>query len=104
MTSGTSINHENWNFVTTSRDSFFAQTHLCVLESMILAGDTKAHFKEELNLCRSKIKSQPETDISVYFSPVDGKEALDVVTLVAKSSKSIEAMSHRFSGAISSLL
>ena len=103
MTSGTSINHENWNFVTTSRESFFAQTHLCVLESMIIAGDTKAHFKEELNLCRSKIKTQPETDISVYFSPVDGKEALDKVTSVSKQSKNIEAMSHRLSGALSAL-
>lgn len=103
MTSGTSINHENWNFVTTSRDSFFAQAHLCVLESMVKAGDTKAHFRDELNLCRSKISAQPESDINVYFSPVDGKEALERVTAVSKSSKTIEAMSHRFSGALSEL-
>ncbi len=103
MTSGTSINHENWNFVTTSKESFFAQTHLCVFDSMIQSGDTKAHFRDALNLCRSKIKTSPETDISVYFSPVDGKEALDQVTKVSRNAKNIEAMSHRLSGALSAL-
>lgn len=103
MTSGTSINHENWNFITTSGESYFAQAHKCVVESMITSGDTRANFAKSLNGCRSKIKAQPETDIQVFFSPVDGTKALSVVTAAAKKSKLVEAMSHRFSGKIASL-
>ncbi len=103
MTSGTSINHENWNFVTTSGESYFAQSHKCVIEGMIAAGDTKKNFTQYMKDCRSQIKAQPETDIKVFFSPVDGKEALAQVELAGKNAKLIEAMSHRFSGAIADL-
>lgn len=103
MTSGTSINHENWNFVTTSGKTYFAGTHKCVVEAMITAGDTKANFAKSLNSCRSKIKAQPESDITVYFSPVDGAKAMNQVTEAANRAKSIEAMSHRFSGQMAAL-
>jgi 3'-phosphoadenosine 5'-phosphosulfate sulfotransferase len=103
MTSGTSINHENWNFITTSSRSFFALAHKCAIESMIVAGDTKKNFTESLNACRAKILAKPETDITAYFSPVDGKAALEKVTAAAKSADLVEAMSHRFSGAIADL-
>jgi PLD-like domain len=103
MTGGTSINHENWNFITTSSESYFAKAHVCVIEAMIEAGDKKASFKAHLDTCRGKIKARPESDITVYFSPVDGKEALLKVSEASKRSKLIEAMSHRFSGALSAL-
>lgn len=100
MTTGTSINHENWNFVTTSPKSYFAQTHNCVIDGMIEAGDTKRNFKANLNACREKIKAQPERDISVYFSPVDGSEALKKITEAGNNSVLVEAISHRLSGAV----
>lgn len=103
MTSGTSINHENWNFVTTSTESYFAKAHNCVISTMIEAGDTKKNFGKFLNSCRAEIKAKPESDIAVFFSPTDGNEALAQVTDAAKSSKLIEAMSHRFSGALAKL-
>lgn len=103
LTTGTSINHENWNFVTTSSQSYFAQAHKCVVEAMVESGDKKANFSAHLNECRGKIKASPESDISVYFSPVDGKNALNQVTEASKRSKLIEAISHRFSGAIAKL-
>lgn len=103
MTSGTSINHENWNFVTTSGESYFAQAHKCVVEGMVVAGDTKKNFTQYMKDCRSQIKAKPETDIKVYFSPVDGKEALAQVEKAGKNAKLIESMSHRFSGAIADL-
>jgi hypothetical protein len=103
MTSGTSTNHENWNFVTTSGESFFAQSHKCVIESMIEAGDTKANFTKSLNSCRANIKAEPETDIQVFFSPVDGAKALEKVTEAGNNAKLIEAMSHRFSGQLAAL-
>lgn len=103
LTTGTSINHENWNFVTTSSQSYFAQAHKCVVEAMVESGDKKANFSAHLNECRGKIKAVPESDISVYFSPVDGKIALKQVTEAAKKSKLVEAISHRFSGVIAKL-
>lgn len=103
MTSGTSINHENWNFITTSGESYFAQAHKCVIEAMIKAGDTKANFTKSLNDCRSQIKAQQETDIQVFFSPVDGAQALAKVKEAGDKAKSVEAMSHRFSGQIAAI-
>lgn len=103
MTSGTSINHENWNFVTTSTESYFAGAHKCVIAAMIEAGDTKKNFSKFLNDCRAEIKAKPETDITVFFSPTDGAAALAQVTEASKNSKLIEAMSHRFSGALAKL-
>ena len=103
MTSGTSINHENWNFITTSGESYFAQAHKCVIEAMIDAGDTKTNFAKSLNTCRAQIKAQQETDIQVFFSPVDGPQALEKVTEAGNKAKLIEAMSHRFSGQLAAL-
>ncbi|MBA2403154.1 MAG: hypothetical protein H0V66_00160 [Bdellovibrionales bacterium] len=103
MTSGTSINHENWNFITTSGESYFAQAHKCVIESMVDAGDTKANFTKSLNACRGKIEAKEETDIQVFFAPVDGAKALAKVTAASNDSKLIEAMSHRFSGQLAAL-
>ena len=103
MTTGTSINHENWNFVTTSVNSYFAQTHNCVITAMIEAGDTKKNFQTSMNECRTKITASPESDISVYFSPVDGKLALKKVTEAGKSAQAIEGISHRLSGAIAKM-
>ena len=100
MTSGTSINHENWNFITTSGESYFAQAHKCVVEAMIEAGDTKTNFAKFLNACRGKIKAEEETDIQVFFSPVDGAKAIAKVKEAGDKAKSIEAMSHRLSGQI----
>lgn len=103
LTTGTSINHENWNFVTTSSQSYFVEAHKCVIEAMVESGDKKVNFSAHLNECRGKIKAAPESDIAVYFSPVDGKMALKQVTEASKKSKLVEAMSHRFSGAIAKL-
>lgn len=98
MSSGTSTNHENWNFVTTSGESYFAAAHKCVVESMISDGNSMANFKTSLNGCRSKIKAQPESDIKVFFSPVDGREALAQVASAGNAADDISAMSHRLSG------
>ncbi len=104
LTTGTSINHENWNFITTSSKSYFSQAHKCVVEAMVEAGDTKANFTKNLNTCREKIKAQPESDITVFFSPIDGKKALEQVTESARQATLIEGISHRFSGALTKLI
>src|SRR5690606_11348558 len=72
-------------------------------DGMIAAGDTKSNFATFMKNCRGNIKAQPESDIKVFFSPVDGKAALNQVTEAGNNSLLIEAMSHRFSGAIAEL-
>jgi hypothetical protein len=103
MSGGTSINHENWNFVTTSGESYFAQAHKCVVEAMVEAGDTRSKFGQSLNDCRTKIKARPETDIQVFFAPIDGNAAFNIVTEAAEKANLIEGMSHRFSGQLAAL-
>lgn len=98
LSSGTSTNHENWNFITTSGKSYFAQAHKCVMDGMIQAGDTKGRFRDFMTSCRSQIKAEPESDITVFFSPVDGRSALDAINRTGQASTLIEGMSHRFSG------
>src|SRR5690606_36922585 len=90
MTSGSSTNHENLNFVTTTGKSYFAQAHKCAIDGMIEAGDTKKNFSSFMKNCRENIKTQPETDIKVFFSPVDGKAALNLVTEAGKNASLIE--------------
>lgn len=104
MSSGTSTNHENWNFVTTSGESYFAQAHKCVVEGMIEAGDTRKNFSNFLNECRGKIGAGPESDIEVFFSPVDGDEAFARVEEAARKAQLIEGISHRLSGKVAGLL
>lgn len=98
MTGGTSINHENWNFLTTTGKSYFVQDHLCVFNGMVEAGTAAKTFKAYVSECRSKISVKPEDDIRAYFTPAD-KETLSVVENLAKESALIQGMSHRFSGA-----
>lgn len=103
LSGGTSINHENWNFVTTSPESYFAKAHVCAINGMIEAGDKRGNFRTYLEGCRAKIKARPESDITIYFSPIDGKAAINKVSEASKKSKLIELMAHRFSGALATL-
>ncbi len=100
LTTGTSINHENWNFVTTASESYFAQVHRCVIDAMVESGDSREAFSGQLNRCRSEIKASPESDIKSFFVPTDGVAALAQVRSASEAALEIEAMSHRLSGAL----
>jgi hypothetical protein len=100
LTTGTSINHENWNFVTTARASYFAQVHACVIDAMVESGKSRAAFSAHLNRCRSAIAAAPESDIKTFFVPTDGAQALEQVRSASARAREIEAMSHRLSGAL----
>lgn len=103
MSSGTSTNHENWNFVTTSGESYFSEAHNCVIDKMITDGTTRKAFVPALEACLAKIKAKPETDIQIFFSPGDGAAALAKITEAGNKANLIEAMSHRFSGDLARL-
>lgn len=95
MSSGTVLHHENWHFVTTNINSYFAQAHYCVKEGMITITDKKSNYKKFINKCRSKIKAEPESDITFYIVPTDGKEAMKRITKAMKASESIDGAAHR---------
>lgn len=95
MSSGTILHHENWHFVTTNVNSYFAQAHYCVKEGMIQVNDKKSNFKKFIKECRSKIQAEPESDITFYVVPSDGKEAMKRITKAMKTSESVDGAAHR---------
>lgn len=76
MTSGVVIHHENWNFITTHSDSYFAQSHLCAMnaEWSDVSGRSRAEYIKSIKECRSKIKTPQEKDIKVFFIPGEGEQ------------------------------
>jgi phosphatidylserine/phosphatidylglycerophosphate/cardiolipin synthase-like enzyme len=100
MTTGTSINHENWNFVTTSAASYFAQDHHCAFSGMVEAGSSRTEFNTFMQQCRKQIKAKPESDVEVFFVPADARAAQLRVSGSLTRAQSVDIMAHRFSGMI----
>ncbi|MBL4685178.1 MAG: hypothetical protein JKY37_11355 [Nannocystaceae bacterium] len=119
MSSGTHLHHENWHFIDVARDSFFAQSHLCLMEALIPEERTagKGAFSDFMAECRSGIDAEPEDDITAYFIPAlaDRKALLggnipsnsngdwfrqtDLLTLIDQSA-AIDIGAHRFSARV----
>ena len=98
MSSGTAIHHENWNFITTSQETYFSQAHKCLIKGMLGYGKTKAEFTQFMNECRAGIKTPEESDIKSFFVPADGNKAFLALENVAQRATSIDIVAHRFSG------
>jgi phosphatidylserine/phosphatidylglycerophosphate/cardiolipin synthase-like enzyme len=98
MSSGTSIHHENWNFITTSQGSYFSQAHKCLIKGMIGYGKNKSEFTQFMNACRNEIKTQEESDIKSFFVPADGLKAFQALETAASRSSGLDIIAHRFSG------
>ncbi|MFZ4713230.1 MAG: phospholipase D-like domain-containing protein [Bacteriovoracaceae bacterium] len=103
MSSGTAIHHENWNFITTSQESYFAQAHKCLMKGMVGYGKSKTEFTKFMNECRSEITSAEESDIKSFFVPADGDRAFAALHATAMKAKMVEIAAHRFSGKFLSL-
>ncbi len=110
MSSGTVLHHENWHFLTTSTESYFAQVHECIKEGMLdHAQSVRAsrrenrksitaidNFKSFIKSCRAKIATEPESDITTYVVPSYGDEAMsNIVEKIGKAEK-IDVAVHRF--------
>ena len=98
MSTGTSIHHENWNFVTTSPKSYFAQAHQCLMKGMIENGDSRKEFVAFIDQCRQAIATEEESDIQTYFVPGEGKKAFAAIKEMAEKSTRLNTTAHRFSG------
>ncbi len=110
MSSGTTLHHENWHFLTTSLNSYLAQGHQCILEGMKnhaksiranqrLGRERKTaieNFKAYINLCREQIETKEEDDIKLFIVPSDGKKAMNNIVSSIGKAKKISVAVHRF--------
>lgn len=98
MSTGPSINHENWNFVTTSPQTYFVKVHHCLREGLRNHAETRKDFTAFMASCRKSIGKPEEEDIRTFFVPAEGKLAMEAVRESALAAKNIDAAAHRFSG------
>lgn len=110
MSSGTTLHHENWHFLTTSTDSYLAQAHECIRSGMLDHSDSiRANrrlgrrsmkaidaFKAHIKKCRAGIETKPESDITLYIVPSDGEEAMENIVTKMKEASKIDVAVHRF--------
>jgi CobQ-like glutamine amidotransferase family enzyme len=96
MSSGTTIHHENWHFVTASTNSHFMQIHLCLKNAEFDHANSRNEFMNYIKKCRSEIKVTEEDDIKVFIAPGEGEEAVEVFTNAIKWSKNVDLAAHRF--------
>src|SRR5690606_20039983 len=76
MSAGTTLHHENWNFVTTNSESYFSKIHACMEEAMIDHLESAQSFRRFMKTCRSLIDAPEEEDIKVMFVPGEGDQAM----------------------------
>lgn len=96
MSSGTTIHHENWHFVTAATDSHFIQTHMCLKEAEFNHSSSRKGFMAFMKSCRSKIALGEEEDIRVFIVPGEGEEAIEVFSKGIANSKNVDLAAHRF--------
>lgn len=96
MSSGTTIHHENWHFVTAATNSHFVQSHLCLKDAEFDHADSRKQFIKYMSECRASIKVEEESDIKTFFVPGDGDKAIKLFTGAIKWSKNIDLAGHRF--------
>lgn len=116
MSSGTHLHHENWHFLEVARDSFFVQSHRCLMDALVAEEHTagKSAFSDFMTECRAGIDAVPEDDITAYFIPAlaDRKALMggklpsdadpawfgqtDLMTLIDEA-QTIDIGAHRFS-------
>ena len=110
MSSGTVLHHENWHFLTTSTQSYFAQAHECIKDGMLdHSNSIRANrslgrasmsainaFKKYITSCREAIKAKEESDIKLFIVPTDGAKAMKNIVTGIKKAKKIDVAVHRF--------
>lgn len=100
MSSGTTTHHENWHFITTSPDTYFAKAHLCLREGILNHDSSKKEFTNFIASCKNKISVTEESDIKTFFVPGEGRRAMDTITSSINKAKMVEMAAHRFSNSV----
>jgi phosphatidylserine/phosphatidylglycerophosphate/cardiolipin synthase-like enzyme len=96
MSSGTTMHHENWHFVTASTESHFMQMHLCLKEAEFNYADSRKDFISYMSSCRKKIKLSEEDDIKTFFVPGEGEQAIAMFVKAIEKSENVDIAAHRY--------
>jgi hypothetical protein len=100
MSSGVVTHHENWHFIDVKRDSYFAQSHVCLMEAQLstTASAGKAQYRTFLNDCRGQIATEEEDDIKAFFVPSsdDRQRAERYMLGAVEEAAQIDMGVHRF--------
>ena len=97
MSSGTVLHHENWHFITTSPDSFFAQAHHCLINGVIDYATDRKTYTDYIAQCKSEIEAEEEDDIKIFFVPGEGEAATAAIRNALRKSAKVSIAAHRFS-------
>jgi len=100
MSSGVVTHHENWHFIDVKRSSYFAQSHVCLMEAQLSEEATsgKSQYTAAINHCRGEIDAPEEDDIKSFFIPVleDRRRAERYLLGAIGEAKKIDIGAHRF--------
>lgn len=96
MSSGVTIHHENWHFITTHPQSYFAQAHLCLIKGMKNDHGGRKKYQQSIARCKRRIKAEEEEDIKTFFIPGEGKSAEKFIAKAFRKARGIDVAAHRF--------
>lgn len=103
LSSGTHLHHENWHFAEVARDSYFAQSHVCLIDALVdpseNSTDGKGAFRTAMNDCRDQIESVEEDDLQAFFIPaLEDRNAIRAIMQIQMlEASSVDIAAHRFS-------
>ncbi len=97
LSSGLTLHHENWHFITLSENSYFARSHRCASEALIENGTNRKAFSDQFNACQKRIEFPEEGDIRAFFAPTQGKSAENSLVSGIENAQDIFVAVHRFS-------
>jgi hypothetical protein len=100
LSSGTVTHHENWHFLEVSRQSYFFQAHLCLMEAQLdeTATSGRSQYRSAINACRAAIATPEEDDVKAFFIPVrdDAQRATRYLLGAVDEAASVDLGAHRF--------
>ncbi len=97
LSSGVVLHHENWHFITAANSTYFMQAHQCLRRAMLEHADSKRQYSSFIQGCRNQIDAVPESDITTFFVPGEGDEALDTIENALSWADEVDVAAHRFS-------
>ncbi len=103
LSSGTHLHHENWHFADLARDSYFVQSHVCLIDALLdpseASTDGKGAFRKAMNTCRDEISAVEEDDLQAFFIPAleDRSRIRAIMQQQILQAGSVDIAAHRFS-------
>lgn len=109
MSSGVTLHHENWHFITLPSDTYFAQAHICMMKAELDAYQSKNEYRASIESCIAATGLKEERDVKSFMVPADRGRASKQLVAAIKAARGVDIAAHRFSysamvGALKSML